>query len=178
MLEGIIRESTDKKVTKALKKDGYLIANLYGKGLENISAAFKTNEFIRYVRNKENLAFDVKLGDKTCKVVIQSYQKNPITSELIHVDLIIAQPNVETFYMVPIKIKGIAKGLKNKGVLVFHRRRLKVKTTIEKLPNDFTFDVTDMDVGDTKLVRDIEFPEGVKTFIEGRVPLVGMIKAK
>jgi large subunit ribosomal protein L25 len=178
MLEGIIRESTDKKVTKALKRDGYLIANLYGKGLENINAAFKTNEFIRYVRNKDTLAFDVKVGDKTCKVVIQGYQKNPITNELIHVDLIIAQPGVETNYMIPIKTVGIAKGLKNKGVLVFHRRRLKVKCAIENLPNDFTFDVTEMDVGDTKLIRDIDMPEGVITFIEGRVPLVGIIKAK
>ena len=178
MLEGIIRESTDKKATKALKKDGYLIANLYGKGLENVSAAFKTNEFVKYVKNKNTLAFDVKVGDKTYKVVIQDYQKKPVSSEIIHVDLIITQPNVETFFMIPIKIVGNPKGVKNKGILVFHKRRLKVKTTIENLPNDFTFDITDLDVNETKLVRDIEFPKGVKTFIEGRVPLVGIIKAK
>ena len=58
------------------------------------------------------------------------------------------------------------------------RRRLRVKTTIENLPNDFTFDISKLDVGDTKLVRDVEFPTGVKTFIEGRVPLLGMIKSK
>jgi ribosomal protein L25 (general stress protein Ctc) len=65
MLEGIIRESTDKKATKALRKDGYLIANIYGKNKENINAAFKENEFIKSVRNKETLAFDVKVGDNT-----------------------------------------------------------------------------------------------------------------
>jgi large subunit ribosomal protein L25 len=42
MLQGIIRESTSKKETKKLKRDGYLIANIYGKGIENINAAFKT----------------------------------------------------------------------------------------------------------------------------------------
>ena len=114
MLEGIIRESTNKKATKALKKDGYLIANLYGKGLENISAAFKMNEFIRYIKNKDTLAFDVKVGEKTFKVVIQDYQKNPITSALLHVDLIIAQPNVETYYMIPLKTVGTPVGLKIK----------------------------------------------------------------
>ena len=71
MLEGIVRESTSKKATKALRRDGYLIANIYGKGKENINAAFKVNEFIKYVRNKETLAFDVKVGDNTYKVVIQ-----------------------------------------------------------------------------------------------------------
>ena len=52
MLEGIIRESTNKATTNALRNDGYLIANIYGKGFENINAAFKMNEYIRTVRNK------------------------------------------------------------------------------------------------------------------------------
>ncbi|MBU0631774.1 50S ribosomal protein L25, partial [bacterium] len=62
MLEGIIRESIGKRGTKALRRDGYLIANIYGKGIENIHAAFKANEYIRTVRNKETIAFPVKVG--------------------------------------------------------------------------------------------------------------------
>ena len=46
MLEGIIRDSIEKKATKALRRDEYLIANIYGKGEENINAAFKANEFL------------------------------------------------------------------------------------------------------------------------------------
>jgi len=34
MLEGIVRESIGKKGTKALRRDGYLIANIYGKVLK------------------------------------------------------------------------------------------------------------------------------------------------
>jgi len=178
MLEGIIRESTDKKATKALRKDGYLIANIYGKNKENINAAFKENEFIKSVRNKETLAFDVKVGDDTYKVVIQEYQKDPVTSKLIHVDLLLAQDGVKTYYQVPIKVTGTPKGLKNKGVLIYHRRRIKVKTVAEKLPNFFELDVTDLDVGDNILIRDINFPEGVECFINPSVPVVGVIKAK
>ncbi len=178
MLEGIVRESTSKKATKALRRDGYLIANIYGKNKENINAAFKENEFIKYVRNKETLAFDVKVGDDTYKVVIQEYQKDPVTSKLLHVDLLLAQDGVETYYQVPIKVVGTPKGLKNKGVLVYHRRRIKVKTTAEKLPNVFELDVSDLDVSNNILIRDIEFPEGVECFINPSVPVVGVVKAK
>ena len=60
MLEGIIRDSMTKQATKTLRRNGYLIANIYGKGLENISAAFK--KWIHQIlRNKETLAFDVNL---------------------------------------------------------------------------------------------------------------------
>ena len=34
MLEGQIRESISKSQAKALRNDGYLIANIYGKGRE------------------------------------------------------------------------------------------------------------------------------------------------
>jgi large subunit ribosomal protein L25 len=33
MLEGIVRDSITKPAVKALRKDGYLIANIYGKGM-------------------------------------------------------------------------------------------------------------------------------------------------
>lgn len=52
MLEGVIRESITKANAKALKKDGYLIANVYGKGIENVNCAFKLNPFIKYLKEK------------------------------------------------------------------------------------------------------------------------------
>ena len=86
MLEGIVRESIDKRSTKALRKDGYLIANIYAKGIENINAAFKVNDFIKAVKAKSGLKFDVSVGGKTYNVVVVDYQKHPVTSILKHVD--------------------------------------------------------------------------------------------
>ena len=57
MLEGIVRESISKSEVKALRNDGYLIANIYGKGAENVHCAFKVNDFIRAVKTKTTLVF-------------------------------------------------------------------------------------------------------------------------
>lgn len=178
MLEGIVRDSMTKQATKTLRREGYLVANIYGKGLENINAAFKKNEFIKYLRNKTTIAFDVKVGDNTCKVVVKEYQKCPITSDLLHVDLMIAQPGVKTSYKVPVTVEGTPKGLKNKGLFVFHKKRIPVKCTIENLPESFHLQIADLDTGDNVLVRDLDMPEGVQCFLDPRVPIVGVIKAK
>ena len=61
MLKGITRDSIAKGSTKQLKRDGYLIANIYGKGISNINAAFKLNDYIRALRAKEDIAFDVEI---------------------------------------------------------------------------------------------------------------------
>ena len=178
MLQGIVRESTSKSQSKKLRRDGYLIANIYGKGQENVNAAFKTGDFIKYMRNKEHLIFPVKVGDEEYNVVVQEYQKDPITSDLLHVDLLIAQEGVKQYFYVPIKVKGTPIGLKNKGVLIYHRRRIKVKSTPENLPDFFEIDISNLDVGDNILIRDINMPEGVECYLNPSIPVVGVIKAK
>ncbi|MBK1991698.1 50S ribosomal protein L25/general stress protein Ctc [Campylobacter sp. 2018MI35] len=178
MLEGIIRESIGRKAAKALKRDGYLIANIYAKGFENIHAAFKLNDFIKEVRKKTTLAFDVKVGEKVLNVVIVDYQKDPVTAELKHVDLKVAQKGVMSKYMIPVKITGTAIGLKNKGVLIQSKRRLKVKCKAENLLNFFELDVSKLDVGDALLVKDVVVPEGVSIIDAERVAVVGVEKAR
>lgn len=178
MLEGIVRDSMTKQATKTLRRDGYLIANIYGKGLENVSTAFKKNEFIKFLRNKETIAFDVTVSGTVYKVVVQEYQKCPLTSDLLHVDLMVAQAGVIASYRVPVVAEGLAKGIKNKGLLMIHTKRVPVKCTIENLPENITIDVTDLDVGNNVLIRDLSLSDSVKCFLDPRVPVVGVIKAK
>jgi len=178
MLEGIVRESIGKKATKALRRDGYLIANIYGKGLENINAAFKLNEYLRAVRSKETVAFDVKVGDKELKVVVQDYQTHPVKDNLLHVDLMVAQEGVSTIYNVPVNPIGTPIGLKNKGILMISKKRLAVKSTIEKLPNSIDIDVANLDVGDAVLVRDLPENETLDIRVSDRVGILSIAKAK
>ena len=178
MLEGIVRESIDKQSTKQLRRDGYLIANIYGKGFENVNAAFKSNEFIRAMKNKETISFEVKVGANTHKVVVQDYQSEPVNGGLVHVDLMVATPGVRTQYFVPVTVEGTPIGLKNKGMFVFHKKRVPVKCTIENLPESFHFEIDDLDTGDNCLARDLNLPNGVECFLHPSVPVVGVIKTK
>ncbi len=178
MLEGIIRESIGKQSTKTLRRDGYLIANIYGKGFENVNAAFKMNEYIRVVRNKETLAFPVSVNGQELNVVVQSYESQAVTGNLLHVDLMVAQPGVVATYNVPVVPQGEALGLKNKGLVHIAKPRLTVKCTPENLPNTIEIDVTPMDVGASRLVRDLPAIPNVTILDTDRVALVSIIKAK
>ncbi|WP_104697636.1 MULTISPECIES: 50S ribosomal protein L25/general stress protein Ctc [unclassified Helicobacter] len=178
MLEGIIRESISKSEVKALRNNGYLIANIYGKGAKNIHCAFKVNDFIRAVKSKETLVFPVKVGENVFEVVIQEYQKDPVTSNILHVDLMLAQKGVVAKYRVPVKAVGTPIGLKNKGVLIFSKKRVLVQSAPENLPNSYELDVSNLDVGDSILVRDLPETENVKIIEKPAVAVVGVIKAK
>lgn len=178
MLEGIVRESIGKQITKKFRRDGYLIANIYGKGLENINAAFKENDYIRTVRSKKGLSFPVSVAGKEMDVVVQAYEAHPLTGKLLHVDLMVAQKGVLTHYYVPVVTKGDAVGLKNKGLVHIAKSRLRVKAAIENVPESIVVDVTLMDVGDSKLVRDLDRVENVTFTDADRVSVLSVIKAK
>lgn len=178
MLEGIIRESIDPKATKALRKDGYLIANIYAKGMNNVHCAFKLNDFIKTVRAKDTLKFSVKVAGKIYEVVVAEYQKHPVTSILKHVDLRVVLPNEVSKYYIPVVPVGTPKGIKNKGLLLISKRRLLVKCAGKDLPNKFEIDVAPLDIDDSVLVRDIKMPEGVTMREPGSVAVLGCVKAK
>ncbi len=168
----------EKKATKALRKDGFLIANIYGKGIENVHASFKSNEFIRAMKNKTTLSFPVKVEGKEYKVVIQDYQRHPVTSALLHVDLRVVLDGVVSKYLIPVKTVGVPVGLKNKGILVNSKNRILVKCKGEDLPDSFTLDVSNLEVSSSILIRDIEVPANVTILEEDRVAVTGVIKAK
>jgi len=178
MLEGIIRKSMTKQGAKSLRRDGYLIANIYGKGFENINAAFKMNEYIRSVRNKDSIAFPVSVEGKELNVVVQSYESQAVTGNLLHVDLMVAQPGVEATFNVPVVAKGEAIGIKNKGLVHLAKPRLTIKCTPENLPNSIEIDVAPMDTGDSRLVRDLDAIPNVTILDSDRVALISIIKAK
>ena len=178
MLEGIVRESIGKVNAKKLKRDGYLIANIYANGVENINAAFKRGEFVRTVRNKEALTFPVKVGDKEINVFIQEYQIHPVNGDVLHVDLRVAVPGQVTNFLVPVITHGTPIGLKNKGVLVISKKRLKVRGTVEDMPVNFDINVEPLDRDESILVRDLEVPANCKLMDRPDVAVCGVIKAK
>lgn len=178
MLEGIVRESIGKRTAKQLKRDGYLIANIYANGAENINAAFKRGEFTRTIRNKETFTFPVKVGDKELSVFIQEYQIHPLNGDVIHVDLRIAIPNQITNFLVPVITHGVPVGLKNKGVLVMSKKRLKVRGAIEDIPANFNLNVEPLNRDDSILIRDIKAPANCKLMDRPDVAICGVIKAK
>ncbi len=178
MLEGIVRESIGKRTAKLLKRDGYLIANIYANGVENINAAFKRGEFIRTVRNKETFAFPVKVGDKEISVFIQEYQVHPINGDVTHVDLRVAVPNQLTNFLVPVITNGTPIGLKNKGVLVISKKRLKVRGVIADIPANFNLNVEPLDRDESILIRDIEVPTNCQLMDRSDVAVCGVIKSK
>jgi len=101
-----------------------------------------------------------------------------VHGEVQHVDLRVTVPGQVTNFLVPVITHGTPIGLKNKGVLVMSKKRLKVRGAIENMPAKFDLDVEPLERDASILVRDIEVPAECKLMDRPDVAICGVIKAK
>jgi large subunit ribosomal protein L25 len=65
------------------------------------------------------------------------------------------------------------------GGKVFKKiRKLWVKGKVSDMPDDIEIDISELDLGDAKLIRDLEAPANTTFMDADRVAVVGIIKAK
>lgn len=179
MLQGFIRKSIGKSSSKQLRRDGFLTANIYAKGFENIQLSFKEGDFLKEVRKKENFTFIIKFDEKELTVFIQEYQLHPVNGSIMHIDLRVSIKNQVTNAMIPIYFEGTAKGLKNKGVFVSTVKRLKVRGVVSEMPNKFLIKTDDLDLGDSIFVKDLDpLKNNCKIMEKDIVQLCGIVKGK
>jgi len=98
--------------------------------------------------------------------------------EVVHVDLRVTVPGQVTDFLVPVVTHGTPIGLKNKGVLVISKKRVKVRGAIENMPAKFDLNVEPLNRDDSILVRDIEVPANCKMMDRPDVAVCGVIKSK
>jgi len=146
-INGSKRESVGKKATKAVRNAGQVPCVLYGGGkpLHFVAeeAAFKP---LVYTADVHTVVLEIEGGEKF-DAVLQDIQFHPVSDQILHVDFYQIFGDKEITMQIPIHTKGVARGVKNGGVLRYNLRRLKVKGIPANLPEFIVADVTNLKIG-------------------------------
>lgn len=133
------RQVTGKKV-KALRREGLVPAIMYGKDVEPTAIQLDDKETDKLLSQAgASTLIDLKIGKKTHKVLFRAVQRDPITQQLLHVDLLQVAMDVAIRTYIPIELVGEAPAVKNLGgVLVSGLSEIEV----EALPSDLIDRIT------------------------------------
>ena len=155
-INGSKRESVGKKATKAVRNAGKVPCVLYGGGkplhFEAEEAVFKP---LVYTADVHTVVLELEGGEKF-NAVLQDIQFHPVSDKILHVDFYQIFDDKEIIMQIPIHTKGVARGVKNGGVLRYNLRRLRVKGLPGKLPEFITADVTNLKIGNKLYVTAVE----------------------
>ncbi|RYC69929.1 MULTISPECIES: 50S ribosomal protein L25/general stress protein Ctc [Spirosoma] len=89
------------------------------------------------------------------RAVLQEAQFHPVSDVLLHVDFLEVVPGKPVKLAVPVRLVGTAPGVQKGGKLVTRVRKLRVKGTIENIPEFIDVDVTGLDLGKSVRVGQI-----------------------
>jgi len=168
-LKAILRDT--KKNPKQYLKEGYIPAELYGKGIENIHVAVNQKEFTDVLKAAgESTIIELVLERENKKeevhpVLIYETQRHYLSHQPIHIDFYQVQKGQKIKTHIPIEFVGESPAVKNLGgVLVKNMDEVEVEALPQDLPRSFIVDITKLDAIDSKIcIKDLNLPATIKT---------------
>lgn len=162
-IHGQKRETTGKKATKLMRKEGLVPCNLYGedkdeKGLPKALAfAASFAELRKVVYTPHVYVVALNIDGKEHKAIIKELQFHPVTDALLHADFYEVNESKDITVGIPVKLNGLAQGVREGGKLNLSIRKIDVTAPYKNIPEILEIDVTNLGLGKAIKVGELSF---------------------
>jgi len=145
-LKGTVRTDLGKKATKAERVSDKVPCVLYG-GAENIHFTTTVGEIRKMIYSPEVFVVDLDIDGKKIKSIMKAIQFHPVSDKVFHLDFLQVTEDKPVVVELPVKLEGLAEGVKAGGKLALEMRKLKVKGLYTQIPENIIVDVTELGLG-------------------------------
>jgi large subunit ribosomal protein L25 len=158
------------KQVRALRRQGFLPANIYGRGDSTpIQLQAKPAEQALSKAGKTHLIRLAVAGQQPTTVLVKDYQRHPTRREVLHVDFIRVAMDRPLQIDVPVRLHGDAPGVKEHDATVFQQlATVSIQAMPANLPEAVDVDVSSLtDLDSAIYVRDLQAPSGATILTDG-----------
>lgn len=145
-LKGAVRTDLGKKASKAERVADTVPCVLYG-GAENVHFTATASDLRKLIYSPEVFIVDLTVDGKACKAIMKALQFQPVTDKVLHIDFLEVSDKKPVVVEIPVKLEGLAEGVKAGGKLALEMRKLKVKGLYTQIPENIVIDVTPLGLG-------------------------------
>jgi large subunit ribosomal protein L25 len=170
---------------KQIKQDGLVPAVIYGGKDEPISLQVSARDLSNVLAHasSEHVLVDLEIvdGDASSSklALIQEVQHHALKRDILHVDFHAVSRTEKITSEVPIETVGEALGVKTFGGLLEHAlRTLEVECFPQDLPDLIHVDVSNLNVGESLHVRDVQLPPGVEAITSGDLTVASVVEPR
>lgn len=117
-LKGEIREGFGKKAARDYRNEGLIPCVIYGGDInDNINFVVKQGSVRNLFYTPEVFLVDIDLGEKNVKAILKEAQFHPVKDDVLHIDFFRVFDDVPVVMEIPVRLKGLAAGVKAGGKL-------------------------------------------------------------
>ena len=162
-INGQKRETTGKKASKLMRKEGLVPCNIYGeekdeKGLPKaLSFAVPFTELRKAVYTPHVYVLALNIDGEEHKAIIKELQFHPVNDSLLHADFYEVNEDKDITVGIPVKLNGLAQGVRDGGKLNLSIRKIDVTAPYKNIPELLEIDVTNLGLGKAIKVGELKF---------------------
>jgi large subunit ribosomal protein L25 len=177
-LKANIRKESGKGPARRLRAEGLVPAVLYGSGAESTMLYVNAADLIKIIRAEKGESGFIKIviddaGKKDERLsVLKELQTNTVTKRVIHADFYEIRMDRKLTRSVPIHIVGDAIGVEKGGDLQQFKRDVKISVLPGQMPRHIDVDVTELMIGSSIHVRDLNLGESIEILDAGNITIV------
>jgi large subunit ribosomal protein L25 len=95
------------------------------------------------------------------KCVLREVQFDPVTDNIVHIDLMGLRMDQKMRFEVPVVLEGTAAGAKLGGIVQHHKHKLEVECLPKDLPQHIAVEIGELNIGESITVGALSLPAGV-----------------
>jgi large subunit ribosomal protein L25 len=161
--------TTGSAASRRLRANGKVPAVLYGRGAHPVSLTVDWRELRSALTTDKglNALLTLKVGSKKTKALVKDLQRHPVRRDVLHVDFLSVDVDVVISTDVPIVLEGEAiLVIREQGVVDQVMNAIVVQAKPDDIPGHLSVDVSELEIGHTITVADLELPPGVATEVD------------
>jgi len=163
----------------SVRKSGYIPGVLYGNHFSNRSIQLNYKEFTKQLKKHgKSGIFQVIVDNESISVKINEIQRDPVSNEIIHIDLHTVDLDKVINISVPIQLFGTSIGVKNGGILQQQLRAIEVKGLPTQVPESIHLNLSDLDIGQAIYVENLMIPEEVEVLNDPSTLILTILSPK
>jgi len=157
------------KQVKQLRRDGFIPAEVYGHGKENIHISVPTKDFTKLFKQAgENSVITLEVDGKKLQVFIASVDMDYIKNTVNSIDFHEVTKGERIHVHVPVKLTGIAPAVKTGKMVMQTLNEIEIEAAIDAIPHELSIDISSLEKeGDVIHVNMIKLPTGAKLISQG-----------
>lgn len=150
------RELRPRSVRNNLRKEGKVLAVVYGYKVDSTPVAFEEMALRKILREHgDNALIELQIDGKKVNTLVHGSEVDPFTNTYKHVEFMAVKMDEATEVEAEVTLVGDAKGVKEGGFLSQTTYKVTVAATPDKLPERIELDVSELAIGDSLTVADI-----------------------
>ena len=165
-LTGQLRSDLGKKASKSLRKEGLIPCNMYGIATTDgkpsaFSFTVPMTELRKLIYTPHIYLVNLTVDGKLHTAILKEIQFHPVTDALLHVDFYEVNDQKPITIGVPVKLVGLAQGVRDGGRMNMSIRKINVKAPYQQIPEHLDINVTELRLGKSIKVGELSF-EGLE----------------